>query len=261
MLKNEIALLCEEVKSLAHRNLTPEIEEKLVSFYDATTLNITDSHQSVIDFTTHVMENFPNVASICVSPRFIEDVGLTLGASSIGITATVGSFPMGQTFIEVKMLECAMAIENGADEVDFVIDVSSVNNGEWEKAQSEISELISEIDGMAVSKVILECGSLKDLETVYKASGISLDAGATFIKTSTGKTSIGTTLEHVVVMCLAIRVFHEKTGIKRGIKVAGGIRTVEDAVNYYTAVERILGEEWLTPELFRIGTSSLVSSK
>lgn len=258
MLRTKIASLSEEIKNLSQSNLALETTTKIVAFYDATTLDVADSHQSVIEFTKSVMENYPNVASICVSPRFVEDVGVTLESSNIGITATVGAFPIGQTFIEVKMLECSMAIENGADEVDFVIDIAAVNNGEWEKAQSEIKALIGEIEGMAVSKAILECGSLKDIDTIYKASLISLEAGADFIKTSTGKTPIGASLEYAVVMCLAIKSFYEKTGEKRGIKVSGGIRTINDAVMYYTAVEHILGEQWLTPELFRIGTSSLV---
>ena len=258
MLKTQVSLLCSEAKKLQVKNCNQAVWAKCESLYDATSLNVTDSHQSIVEFTSHILKSYPSVASICVSPRFIEDVGVTLSDSRIGITAVVGSFPMAQTYIEVKILECSMAIENGADELDFVIDVSAVNNGDWEKAKSELEEIIGEIEQMATSKVILECGALKDLDTIYKAGTISLEAGADFIKTSTGKIEKSATPEFFATMCLAIKDYYEKTGDMRGIKVAGGIKTKEDVSLYYTLVEQILGEQWLSPEYFRIGTSSLV---
>lgn len=258
MLINQISSLCKEIENKLDANCNSNVFEQSISFYDATMLEISDSKSSVVEFTKHIMSNYPSVATICVSPRFIEDVGVALGDSPIGITSTIGGFPMGQTYIEVKILECAMAIENGADEVDFVLNVSAVNNGEWEMAKSEIEEIVNEVEGRAVSKVILECGALKDLETLYKASQISLDAGADFIKTSTGKIPVGATLEYVVTMALAIKEFYERSGERRGLKISGGVKTQRDLAMYYTAIEHILGAEWLTPDLYRIGTSSLV---
>lgn len=258
MFKNQIISLQEKIKKQIPNNCNDTVLNNAITFYDATTLNTTDSHASVIEFTKHIMQNYPNVASICVSPKFIEDVGLTLGENPINITTTIGAFPMGQTYLEVKILECSMAIENGADEVDFIINVSAINNEEWEKAKSEIIEFINEIDQMAVSKVILECAALKDIDTVYKASTIALEAGVDFIKTSTGKHKENVKLDSVIAMCIAIKDFHEKTGCKKGIKIAGGVNSLEDVAMYYTTVKEILGEQWLTPKLFRIGTSQLV---
>ncbi len=258
MIQQKVVSRVNDIKSKYKEFCTDNILKTCEKFYDATTLNITDSHESVTEFTNHILNNYPSVASICVSPNFIEDVGLVLGESEIGITATVGGFPMGQTFFEVKILECSMSIENGADEVDFVIDVASANNGNWEIVEGQIEELVEEIDSMAISKAILEVGELKDLDTVYKASEVALLAGVDFIKTSTGKVAKGADIESFVTMCLAIKDFYTHHQIKKGIKVAGGIRSTQDLALYYTAVKEILGEEWLNPDLFRIGTSSLV---
>ena len=258
MLNTKVSLLCSEARELYAKNCNQTVWDKCETLYDATSLNMTDSQQSIKEFTSNILENYPNVASICVSPCFIEDVGTELTDSPIAITAVVGSFPMGQTYIEVKILECSMAIENGADELDFVIDVAAINNGDFEKAKSELEEMIREIEQMAISKVILECGALRDLETIYKAGYVALEAGADFIKTSTGKIEKSATAESFATMCLAVKDYYSKTGDMRGVKVAGGIKSKEDVSLYYTIVELILGEQWLEPNYFRIGTSSLV---
>lgn len=200
-----------------------------------------------------------NVASICVYPPFVETVGLNIDGTPLRITSVAGGFPSSQTFLEVKMLEVAMAIENGADEVDVVINVGKILTGAYDEAANEIEVLRGESDG-ATLKVILETGALKTPELIYNASLLAMAAGADFIKTSTGKIDVSATPEAAVVMCKAIKEYHEKTGRKVGFKAAGGVRTAEDAALYYTIVKEILGEEWLTTELFRIGASSAANN-
>ncbi len=253
-----IEALCSEIRQEAKSNFCEDIIHKCEQFIDATSLNVTDSEQSIKEFTQKMVSKYPNIATICVSPIHIETVGISLEDSPIGITATIGGFPLGQTFIEVKMLECSMAIENGADEVDFVIDVAAMNSGKTEIVKSQIEGLIEEIDGQAITKAILECGAIKDLETLHIAAITALEAGADFIKTSTGKNCQGATLEAFVIMSLAIKSHFEQYGVRRGIKVAGGVRTAEDVNLYYTAVKNILGKQWLTSDLFRIGASSIL---
>ena len=238
---------------------------------DYTTLKETDSPHSVTVFTNHAIEltgqGLPPVASICVYPSLVDAVGVALTgipagspAENIGITAVCGAFPSGQTYMEVKMLECAMAIENGADEIDAVINVGAMLSGDYDLAESELAMIREEIDGDAVLKVILETGSLADPELIYRASMLAMEAGADFIKTSTGKTPISATPAAAVVMCRAIRDFERSCSRRVGIKVAGGIRTPQEAVLYRTIVAQELGEEWLTPSLFRIGASRLVDA-
>lgn len=238
---------------------------------DYTTLKETDSPRSVTAFANHALElaatGLPPVATICVYPSLVDAVGVALAeapagssAENIGITAVCGAFPSGQTYMEVKMLECAMAIENGADEIDVVINVGAMLSGDYDLAESEVAMIREEIEGDAALKVILETGSLADPELIYRASMLAMEAGADFIKTSTGKTPISATPAAAVVMCRAIKDFERSCSRKVGIKVAGGIRTPQDAVLYHTIVAQELGGEWLTPALFRIGASRLVNA-
>ena len=233
---------------------------------DLTSLGATDSRRSIGEFTRKAIElprHFPqagSVASICVYPVFVETVGLAAGDSKMAITSVSGGFPSSQTYLEVKMLETAMAIENGADEIDIVISIGEMLDGEYDLAGNEIETLRAEIGDDAILKVILESGTLSDPELIHKAATIAMEAGADFIKTSTGKNGIAATPEAAVAMCLAISQFAKKTGRKVGFKAAGGISTAESAALYYSIVEEILGEEWLTPERFRIGASSLANN-
>ncbi|MBQ5853208.1 MAG: deoxyribose-phosphate aldolase, partial [Rikenellaceae bacterium] len=153
----------------------------------------------------------------------------------------------------------AMAIENGADEIDIVINVGELLEGRLDEMASEI-EVLREEASDVVLKVIIESGALKTPELIRKASLLSMMAGTDFVKTSTGKIDVAATPEAAVVMCEAIRDYYEKTGRKVGFKAAGGVRTAEDAALYYTIVEQTLGKEWLTPELFRIGASSVANN-
>ena len=260
--------LSEQVLSLkqkAQANHNMEVYKFCLSAIDLTTLSCCDSEESVGQFARRAAEfgvDYPhlqNVASICVYPPFVETVGLAIDATPLRITSVVGGFPSSQTFLEVKMLETAMAIENGADEVDMVINVGKILDEAYDEAAAEVEVLRGEAED-ATLKVILETGALGEPHLIRSASLVAMAAGADFIKTSTGKIDKSATPEAAIIMCEAIRDFHAKTGRKVGFKAAGGIRSAEDAALYYTIVKEILGEEWLTPELFRIGASALANN-
>ena len=263
---DEVSTLLEKIGPQARRNCRTEVYKRCFGCIDLTSLGATDSRRSIGEFTRKAIElprHFPeagSVASICVYPVFVEAVGLAAGDSKMAITSVSGGFPSSQTYLEVKMLETAMAIENGADEIDIVISIGEMLDGEYDLAGNEIETLRAEIGDDAILKVILESGTLSDPELIHKAATIAMEAGADFIKTSTGKNGIAATPEAAVAMCLAISQFAEKTGRKVGFKAAGGISTAESAALYYSIVEEILGEEWLTPERFRIGASSLANN-
>lgn len=257
----EVAAICESARA----NNTADVYKFCLSAIDLTTLSPCDEEQSVAEFARRAAEltvEYPHlsgVASICVYPPFVETVGLEIDAMPLRITSVAGGFPSSQTFLEVKMLEVAMALENGADEVDIVLNVGKILSGALDEAANEVEVLREESDG-ATLKVILETGALRTPELIRQASLLAMQAGADFIKTSTGKIDVAATPEAAVVMCHAIKDFYAKSGRKVGFKAAGGIRTAEDAALYYTIVKEILGEEWLTPELFRIGASSLANN-
>ncbi|MBQ8863885.1 MAG: deoxyribose-phosphate aldolase [Rikenellaceae bacterium] len=262
----EVAELVAQIKMAAVANNSTEVLKQCYASIDLTTLDCCDSERSVAEFVRKAVEfraaypEIPDVASICVYPSFVETVGVGLGSSNIAITSVAGGFPSSQTFIEVKMLEVAMAAENGADEVDVVINVGEMLEGEYDRMANTLEVLRGEIDEDVVMKVIVESGALQTPELIYKASLLAMLAGADFVKTSTGKIDRSATPEAAVAMCLAIRDYYAATGRKVGFKVAGGVRTAEDAVLYYSVVAQILGEEWLTPSLFRIGASSLANN-
>lgn len=253
------------LSQMAKDNQNVEVYKFCLSAIDLTTLSCCDSEQSVSEFASRAAEfgvDYPhlqNVASICVYPPFVETVGLVIDATPLRITSVVGGFPSSQTFLEVKMLETAMAIENGADEVDMVINVGKILTEAYDEAAAEVEVIRGEAEE-ATLKVILETGALSSPALIRNASLLAMAAGADFIKTSTGKIDVSATPEAAIVMCEAIRDYYAKTGRKVGFKAAGGIRTAEDAALYYTIVKEILGEEWLTTELFRIGASSLANN-
>ncbi len=257
----EVAAICESARA----NNTTDVYKFCLSAIDLTTLSPCDEEQSVAEFARRAAEltveypHLPGVASICVYPPFVETVGLEIDAMPLRITSVAGGFPSSQTFLEVKMLEVAMALENGADEVDIVLNVGKILSGALDEAANEVEVLREDSDG-ATLKVILETGALRTPELIRQASLLAMQAGADFIKTSTGKIDVAATPEAAVVMCHAIKDFYAKSGRKVGFKAAGGIRTAEDAALYYTIVKEILGDEWLTPELFRIGASSLANN-
>ena len=254
-----------KIKVAANRNGNADVYKFCYSAIDLTTLSCTDSVESVREFArkavdfNRVFPNIPNVASICVYPLFVETVGLEVDGTPMRITSVAGAFPASQSFIEVKALEVAMAIENGADEVDIVLNPGMVMAGHIDEAASEV-ELLREEAKDVVLKVIIESGALKTPELIRRASLVSMFAGADFVKTSTGKIDVAATPEAAFIMCHAIKDYYNATGRKVGFKAAGGVRTPEDAALYYTIVEEVLGKEWLTTDLFRIGASSAANN-
>lgn len=262
------ATVAEQVKELIDKkvdeNNTLEVKKFLFNCIDLTTLKCTDSEESVLKFTEKVNEfddkypHLKNVAAICVYPNFAKIVSESLEVESVGIACVSGGFPSSQTFQEIKIAETAMAIHDGATEIDIVLSVGKFLSGDYEGVCDEIQELKS-VCGEKHLKVILETGALKSAENIKKASILSIYSGADFIKTSTGKESPAATPEAAYVMCNTIKEYYAKTGNKIGFKPAGGINTVHDALVYYTIVKEVLGEEWLTNELFRLGTSRLAN--
>ncbi len=262
----EVAAEVAAIEKKATANHNNEVYNFCLSAIDLTTLTCNDSVESVTAFAAKTVgfeKKFPtakNVASICVYPSFVETVGLAIDGSPMRITSVAAGFPASQTFLEVKKLEVAMAIENGADEVDIVLNVGKILTGEYDDAANEVEVIRKEMDEDVVLKVIIESGALKTPDLIRKASLLSMFAGTDFVKTSTGKIDVAATPEAAVVMCHAIKDYYDKTGRKVGFKAAGGVRTPEDAALYYTIVEQILGKEWLTTDLFRIGASSAANN-
>lgn len=266
MSEAEVAAAVAQAKAAMSKNENVEVYKFCLSAVDLTTLTCNDSVESVTEFAKRTVTfaekypQIPNVASICVYPAFVETVGVAVDGTPMRITSVGGGFPASQTFLEVKMLEVAMAVENGADEVDIVLNVGKMLTGAYDEAANEVEVIRSEMDSDIILKVIIESGALKTPDLIRKASLISMAAGADFIKTSTGKIDVAATPEAAVVMCQAIKDFYTATGRKVGFKAAGGVKTPSDAALYYTIVEQILGEEWLTTDLFRIGASSAANN-
>ncbi len=251
-----------KAKAEMDRNRNEEVYKFCFSALDLTTLNNNDSVRSVAEFVKKAVDvpvrfpNVPTVSSICVYPSFVDIVGLGVEGTDIGVTSVAGGFPAAQTFLEVKMLEVAMAVENGADEIDVVMNAGEMVEGDFDRLANDLELLCNEAGKEVTFKVIIESGMLTKPEEVYRASLLAILSGADFVKTSTGKSAYGATPKSVMVICNAIKDYYLQTGINVGIKIAGGVRTVDDAVLYYTLVENLLGSEWLTPSLFRFGASA-----
>lgn len=247
-----------------HENDTPEVKRFLMGSIELTTLKTTDSDTSVLAFTERVNEfdnqypDLPHVATICVYPCFASIVSQSLEVDGVEIACVSGSFPSSQALLEVKVAETALAIKDGATEIDIVMPVGKFLSGDYEGMSDEINEL-KQVCGEHAMKVILETGDLGTAANIKKASILAMYAGADYIKTSTGKEKISATPEAAYVMCQAIKEYYDETGIQIGFKPAGGINTVMDAVIYYTIVKEVLGEKWLTNKWFRLGTSRLAN--
>ncbi len=243
----------------------PSILAACIGHMDLTSLNSTDTKSKIekmVDKVNNFPLNFPkypSVAAICVYPNFAEVVKKGLNSQNIKVAVVGGVFPSSQSFLDVKIQECRIAVEKGADEVDIVLSLYHFLDGEHDLAAKEISAIKKAI-APAHLKVILETGALSTPEAIEKASVLAMEAGADFIKTSTGKMEPAATPEAAIVMCRAIKNYFVKTGRKVGFKPAGGISTPMDAILYYAIVDTILGEEWLNPELFRLGASRLANN-
>lgn len=261
--------IAEEVKQILADNFEANNTQEVLKFslgcIDLTSLNPTDNEERIREFTQRVNdfeEKYPdldNVASICVYPNFAEVVSSSLDVTEVDTTVVAAGFPSSQTFDEIKVAECSLAVAAGADEVDIVINVGQMLAGQYEEMCDTIEECKSACRDK-IFKVILETGALKEASVIARASVLAMYAGADFIKTSTGKIPVAATPEAALVMCKMIKQYYELTGNKVGFKVAGGVKTPEDAVKYYSIVKAVLGEEWLTKELYRIGASSAANN-
>ena len=252
------------IEKKSKENFNRKVLDFLYSCIDLTSLNTDDNLDSIWKLTGKVNDfegtrpNVDNVAAICVFPNFVSAVKESLTAD-VKIAATAAGFPSSQTFPEIKIAEVSMAVADGADEIDIVINAGAFFADDFETFCDEISE-IKDACREAHLKVILETGLLKTALNIKKAAILSIYSGADFIKPSTGKVYSGATPEAVYVMCEAIKEYYALHNKKIGIKVSGGVSSPEDAVKYYTIVKEVLGEDWLTSEYFRLGASRLADN-
>jgi deoxyribose-phosphate aldolase len=258
------AALKKIVEERVPKNDTEKIKKFLFSCVCMTTLTTQDSAESVLRLVekvnnfAHEYPDMPHVATVVTYPRFAKLVAESLEVEGVIPTVVSGAFPSSQALIEIKVAETKLAVNDGAKNVDIVMHVGEFLAGDYETVCDEISEQKAAC-GDVPMKVILETGDLLNLSNVKKASLLSMYAGADYIKTSTGKEKVSATPEAAYVMCQAIKEYYEKTGIMIGLKPAGGINSVMDALTYYTIVKEVLGEKWLTNYYFRLGTSRLAN--
>ena len=259
----EITSYVRKAGELAAANTGVEIYKACLSCLDVTWLSETDNEEGISSNAEGLLElwahnpQLPPFAAVCVFPNFVDTVGLAVGDSNVRIASVAGAFPDAQTFLEVKMLEAAMAVENGADEIDIVMNPGLILAGKYEEAANEIETIRREIGEDVTMKVIIESGVLGSHGNIRAASLLAMMAGADFVKISTGRKAVGATAESAAAICCAIRDYAAATGRKVGFKAAGGVRTPEQATDMYSVVESVLGREWLNPALFRIGSSTL----
>lgn len=269
--QQEIDNLLECVSKNIDAMISVPVLKKCFSMMDLTTLNTNDTAQSVGKLVAKVnafqssYPDYPLPASICVYSNFASVVSSLKESDELHTTVVSACFPTSQSFLEVKLLECRMAVENGADEVDIVLNHALFGAGEYEAAADEIRAVRQTVDQAGAGrhiclKVILESGLIKTAEDLARASFLAMEAGADFIKTSTGKVSVNATPQAAVVMCRCIKAFYEKTGRKVGFKPAGGMSTAQDAVCYYSIVSAVLGQEWLDKSLLRFGVSRMANN-
>ena len=246
------------------QNDTPEVKRFMFGSIELTTLTTQDSAESVLQLVEKVNKfaneypQMPHVATVVTYPRFTKLVSESLEVEGVIPTCVSGAFPSSQALIEVKTVETGLAIRDGAENVDIVMHVGEFLSGDYETVCDEIQQQ-KETCGEVPMKVILETGDLGSCANIKKASLLAMYSGADYIKTSTGKEKISATPEAAYVMCQAIKEYYDETGVMVGFKPAGGINSVMDALIYYTIVKELLGEKWLTNELFRLGTSRLAN--
>lgn len=241
-----------------------EVKKFLLGSVELTTLSTTDTEEKVLAMVEKVNKfdseypDLPHVAAVCAYPCFTKLIADSLEVDGVDITNVTGNFPSSQALLEVKTIETALAIKDGATQIDIVMPVGKFLSGDYEGVCDTIGEL-KQTCGDVPMKVILETGDLRNARDIKTAAVLAMYAGADYLKTSTGKEKISATPESVYVLCQAIKEYHKKTGIQIGLKPAGGINTVMDAVIYYTIVKEALGEKWLTNYWFRMGTSRLTN--
>ena len=257
----------ERVSSLSTRSIKRESKlhalNYVVSMCDLTTLEGEDTEGKIHQMTAKAIrpdptdDDVPSAAAVCVYPSLVSTAKEIIGTSNVKVASVSSYFPSGQVPIESKLLDTQYAIDEGADEIDIVINRKAFFEGDYRKVFDEIVAL-KEACGDKHLKTILEVGELRTYDNIKKASLIALGAGSDFIKTSTGKISNGSSKEACLVMAKAVYEFKESTGFSAGIKVAGGIRNSKDAIRYLIIIKEELGEEWLSPNFFRFGASSLL---
>ncbi len=248
--------------------LNKENVNKLISFLDLTTLEGNDNFEKVKKLCDKAKKpsdkkDVPHTAAVCVYPRFVNWVHVQTKGTGVKAATVATFFPSGQAPLELKLAEVKYCIEHDADEIDMVISRGEFLSGNYPFVFDEIKEVSKLCNHESLNKkvhlkVILETGELKTPGNIYAASLLAIEGGADFIKTSTGKMSPAATLQAAYVMLYAIKEHFDKTGVRIGFKPAGGIRKTEEALQYASLVKNICSEEWLTPELFRIGASSLL---
>jgi len=245
-------------------NQSGESLSLILSCIDLTTLNTNDTGSKVRSMCKKINElplyfpGYPNVGAICVYPSLVPEVSAHLKADGVGIVSVGAGFPSSQTYIEIKVSECVQAVKAGATEIDIVISVGKLLEGDHEYVTDEIRQIKKALGNIKL-KVILETGLLPTPADIYRASELSIRSGADFIKTSTGKVEPAANPEAFLIMCQAIRNLNKTTGKRTGIKPAGGISTPAQALQYMSIVRSVLGDEWLNPGLFRIGASKLAN--
>ena len=259
--------LNERVASLATRSIKKDSKLQalnlIVSMCDLTTLEGEDTEGKISQMAAKAIKpdpsdkSIPSVAAVCVYPSLVGPIKEKVMHSNVKVASVSSYFPSGQVPMESKLLDTKYAIESGADEIDIVINRKAFLEGDYRKVYDEIVAL-KELCGDVHLKTIIEVGDLKTYENIRKASLISLAAGSDFIKTSTGKLSVGSSRQACYVMAKAVLDFKNLTGVSAGIKVAGGIRDSKDAIRYLVLINEEMGDEWLTPDLFRFGASSLL---
>lgn len=240
---------------------------------DLTSLKNSDTPSSIkrlvekVDAFRSSFPSYPNPASICVFSNFAPVIKAVKKSDDVNITVVSGVFPHSQSFLEVKLLECKMAVEAGADEVDIVLALNAFLDGDFSTVSTEIAAIRETVDKCAsaqgrkvILKVILETGLLVTPENIAVASFIAMEAGADFIKTSTGKVDVSATPMAAYVMCECIKAYYKKTGRRVGFKPAGGMTTSKDAASYYLIVSAVLGKEWLNKNLLRFGVSRMANN-
>ena len=268
----EMGRALEQLASNLETFASEQVYKECFSMMDLTTLKTDDTPQSVGKLVTKVnafkeaYPEWPLPASVCVYSNFAATVAAERKCD-FNITVVSACFPTSQSFLEVKLKECEMAVEQGADEVDIVLALNMFLAGDYDGAAEEIRQVRACIDAVAAKqnrkvhlKVILETGLLRTPEKIAQASFLAMEAGADFIKTSTGKVDVNATPAAAYVMCECIAKFYKETGKKIGFKPAGGISSAADALCYYSIVSSILGKEWLNKEYFRFGVSRVANS-
>ena len=257
----------DRVSSLATRSIKRESKldalEKIVSMCDLTTLEGEDTEGKIIQMSSKAIspdpsdDNVPSAAAVCVYPALVSTAKKIVKDSNVKVASVSSYFPSGQAPIESKISDTQFAIDEGADEIDIVINRKAFFEGDYKKVYEEIKAL-KDVCGEIHLKTILEIGELKTYENIKKASVIALCAGSDFIKTSTGKISNGSSREACLIMARTVREFESYGYGMRGIKVAGGIRDAKDAIRYLVIINEELGGSWLSADYFRFGASSLL---